>query len=63
MEDKIKEIIALVLGVNLSMITEKSFNSDFKQWDSLKHINIVMVLDDEFKVNFSIEEISELTSV
>ena len=32
-------------------------------WDSVNHLTLVFMLEEEFKVQFSPEEISELTSV
>jgi acyl carrier protein len=63
MENKIKEILSLVLGIDQNLIHDDSMSSDFKQWDSVKHINIVLVLEEEFKIKFTPEEMAELISV
>lgn len=36
---------------------------NFKEWDSLGHINLLLALEKKFKTKFSMKEISELNSL
>ena len=35
---------------------------NFKEWDSLGHINLLLEIEKKFKTKFTMKEISELTS-
>lgn len=62
MEERIKGVIAAVLELKPAQIHE---GTDFKvlwNWDSLKHINLVLALEDEFQVQFTDEEISRMVT-
>tara|TARA_B110000263_G_C15245095_1_gene481309 strand:- start:62 stop:304 length:243 start_codon:yes stop_codon:yes gene_type:complete len=43
-------------------IKKLSINS-FKEWDSLANFNLLLEVEKEFKVRFSIEEMSEIKSI
>ena len=43
-------------------VTELSIGS-FKEWDSLGNFNLLLAIENEFNVRFSIEEIGEIKSV
>ncbi|GAB6037592.1 hypothetical protein JCM15519_21510 [Fundidesulfovibrio butyratiphilus] len=63
MIDKVREIIASVLKIPVEQITEASSPDTIEAWDSLKHINIVLALEQEFDVQFSDEQITTMVSV
>jgi acyl carrier protein len=55
--------IAAVLGIAESAITDDTSPDTVKGWDSVKHLNLVMALEEAFNVSFSPEETMEMTSV
>ena len=57
---KLKSVMASVFNIKRREINEKSSTDNIKFWDSLKHINLVVALEDEFKVRFSHKEIGEM---
>lgn len=61
-DQRVKAILASVLGVKSNEITDKTSQKDTKEWDSMAHINLVVALEDEFGVNFSDEQIVGLLS-
>lgn len=63
MIDKVIEIVCDVLNASTDCITMDSTFKNTEQWDSLKHIEIVMALEDEFDVIFTADEIVSLTSL
>jgi|TARA_B100001964_G_C13968671_1_gene480899 acyl carrier protein len=59
-QKKLKSVMASVFNIKQREINEKSSTDNIKSWDSLKHINLVCALEDEFKVKFSNKEIGEM---
>ncbi|WP_218648136.1 acyl carrier protein [Winogradskyella forsetii] len=59
-EDKIKEIMALVFDVPKKDITEDTSPDDLDNWDSIGSINLVTALEDEFDIEFEEEDIIEM---
>ncbi len=60
---KIKEIISSVLSIPLSLINDNASPADYEQWDSLRHMNIIAALEDQFGVFFSDDEMAEMTNL
>jgi acyl carrier protein len=60
MEEKIKEIIATVFNENIANIGEDASQDTIEGWDSLNHMNLVVMLEEEFEIEFDDDEISEL---
>ncbi|MEO0496136.1 MAG: acyl carrier protein [Pseudomonadota bacterium] len=54
---KITEIVAKVLKVDASTITLESNAQNTPRWDSLRHIELVLAVENQFGVQFSIPEI------
>lgn len=63
MRDKIKNVMALVFEMEPSQISDSASTSTIDNWDSLNHMNLVVALEEEFKVLFSDEEIVEIISL
>lgn len=57
MENKLKIILAAVLEVDINKINENSSVETIANWDSLKQMNIIVALEEEFNVEFNEEEI------
>ena len=63
MKNSVFKIISQVMNVPLEQLNEDSSPDTVDNWDSLKHMNLVLALEEEFGVTFSDEEIVELLSV
>ena len=61
--NKIKLIMALVFNIKKNEIKKNSSPDTIEVWDSLKHMNLIIALEEEFKVNFSNKEIGELINL
>ena len=60
MEEKVLEILKEVLeDENVNVETSQENNSN---WDSLRHLNLIVELESEFEVSFEPEEITEMSS-
>lgn len=60
---RVFKVVSQVMGVPLEQITDESSPDTIKEWDSLRHMNLILALEEEFGVNFSDEQILELLSV
>lgn len=52
--------MASVFGINEADIDENASPATIEQWDSLRHMNLVLALEDEFGVSFSDEDITQM---
>lgn len=60
---RIQSIVQDVLDNNLLIINEDTETTDVDGWDSLAHINIVSQVESEFRVQFSLGELANLSNV
>jgi acyl carrier protein len=61
-EDALKVLIATMLNVDVSTINEDSSMDNLPTWDSLRHMNLVLALEEEFKVTIPDEDAGNITS-
>ena len=59
-EDQIKNVVADVLGVSVDEVNDDLSPTTVTTWDSLKHMNLVVALEEEFEVMFTVEEIGKM---
>lgn len=59
-EDIIKEVIANVLGIKSEEINDESSADTIESWDSLKHLKLVLALEEELDVSFTEEQVVEM---
>jgi len=57
MEDRIKKVMSDVFNVDVSLINNESSPDNIGNWDSLKHMNLIVALEEEFEIEFDDEEI------
>lgn len=63
MRDQIVELMASVFGVDSAEIAEGVVFGKFTKWDSLRHMTLVVALEEEFNVTFDEEEITDILSL
>lgn len=61
-ETALKQTMAVVLGVDAAAITADSSSDTIESWDSLRHMNLVLALEEEFGVSIPDEEAANITS-
>ncbi len=44
-------------------LSEDTSSVDIEDWDSLEQINLVVTIQDEFKIKFNIEEVNAMKNV
>lgn len=62
-ESQVKSIIARVLGVDVSLITDELSSGDIPQWDSVGNLAIISTIEQELSLEFPLEDLFDLTSV
>lgn len=60
MKERIKEVLATVLKQEVDDTTSQTNCSN---WDSLRHLNIIVELEMAFDISFEPEEMGEMKSV
>ena len=63
MENKVKEIIARVLNVDLGVITDTLSSGEIPEWDSVGNLAIISTIEQELDIEFPLEDLFDLTSV
>ena len=63
MKEKIIDLISDVLKIKKSNISLKTTMNKVEHWDSLKQMQIIIAIEDEFNIKFSEDNLSEANSV
>ena len=58
--ERIKKVMSAVFEIPVEQIKDDSSPDIIDSWDSLKHMNMVVALEEEFEVEFTEDEILEM---
>lgn len=58
--EKIKIVMSAVFEIPLEEITDDSSADTIDSWDSLKHLNLILALEEEFDISIPDEEVGNL---
>jgi len=61
-EFKLKEVLNKILKIEISSINDETSVDTVDIWDSLKHLNLVIALEEAFNITFTEEESVEIMS-
>lgn len=61
-ESKLKETFADVFNTQFDKINLHTKQNELEGWDSLGQLRIIMAIEENFNISFSIDEISSLTT-
>ena len=56
MEDKLRKLLSVLLGVDEEKINDEASHRTIEGWDSLKQMNIIVAIEEEFGIQFDEEE-------
>jgi acyl carrier protein len=62
MEERVKQIMADIFDINPKKINKSTSMDNVDSWDSLKHINLILELEQEFKISLDTKEIESMLS-
>jgi acyl carrier protein len=63
MNERLLRVVSDVLGLPRETVTAQTAMADVPAWDSMMHLNLCLAVESEFGVNFTPEEMVEMTSV
>lgn len=58
--DRIKRTMSIVFEIPETEINEESSIDNIDNWDSLRHLNLILGLEEEFEVSIPDEEVGNL---
>jgi acyl carrier protein len=61
-EQKLKQVMADVFGVPAAAIDDSSSLETIERWDSTAHLNLILVLEEQFDVRFNEDQMGEITT-
>lgn len=60
LRERILKVMSLVFEVPIEMLNEESSSDTIGSWDSLKHLNLILALEEEFDIVIPDEEVGNL---
>ncbi len=60
MENRIKDIMGAVFEIDPSAINEASSQDTIENWDSIKHMSLVVALEEEFGIQLTDDQIADM---
>jgi len=60
LEEKIKTLFSEIFDIKVSEINDMSSADNVEKWDSLNHTNLIVALEQTFKISFTSEEIIDM---
>ena len=63
MNNRVFKVVSQIMGVPTGQLNGDSSPDTIARWDSLQHMNLVLALEQEFKVSFTDQEIIEMMNV
>jgi acyl carrier protein len=61
-EEKLKSVVGSMLDLDPATIGEDTSTDTVAQWDSVKHMNLVIALEGAFDITIPDEDVANLTS-
>jgi acyl carrier protein len=60
MDERIRGVMAAIFGVPAASIPDDASPDNVANWDSVRHMSLILALEEEFGVRFDEEQIAEL---
>ena len=61
-EDRLKAVIGVVLKIPADSVGEETSTDTVSGWDSLRHLNLILALEEAFAITIPDDEVGNLTS-
>ena len=62
MEERIIDVMSSVFGVDAGTLNEESSQDNVEEWNSIKHLDLIVALEEEFDISIPIEEVGNMTN-
>lgn len=60
---KLNNVFRDVFDDDTIIVSSKTTSSDIEDWDSLEHINLIVAIEQEFKIKFNMKEVTTMNNV
>lgn len=61
-KERILQVMATVFETEAATLNENSSSDTIEAWDSLKHLTLILALEEEFAISIPDEEVGELVN-
>lgn len=61
--DRVRAVLARVLKSDPAAIADNASQMELSDWDSVRHMNVVLALENDFGIEFADAELQKLTSL
>ncbi len=61
-DERIKEVMSAVFGIDAEAINEDSSQDNIEAWDSIKTLDLIVSLEEEFGVTIPLEEVGNMVN-
>ena len=61
--NQVREAIAATFGITAADVAADAAQEDVEGWDSVGHLNLMLMLEDTFDVQLEVSDMERLTSV
>ena len=59
---KIKQVMSAVFEIPVESIADDASSDNIENWDSLRHLNLILALEEEFGISIPDEEVGNLVN-
>ena len=60
--ERIKDVMSAVFGVDVDTINEDSSQDNIEEWESIRTLDLIVALEEEFCVTIPLEEVGNMTN-
>ncbi len=61
--ERIRELLALTLGVPESAITTETSRENLAEWDSMRHLELMLALEEQFDLRLDVDDMAAVRDV
>ena len=62
-EQKLMGIFSVILDLPINKLSSDSNVENLKEWDSLSHVQLIMAIENEFRISLSPDEALAISSI
>jgi acyl carrier protein len=62
-KERIRSVLAVVFGIEVEQIKDNAEPGLIESWDSLRHMSLIVALEEEFDITFTDDEMTELLNL
>jgi acyl carrier protein len=60
--ERVRKVMGAVFGIDPAAVSDEATPGNIGQWDSMRHMNLVLALEEEFGVRFRDDQVEQLIS-